>query len=72
MCSGILLVSQGLQSLQRVGLQDRGHILFRQDAKVELRVSVASLTSSDKNETVGGRAAGHSSRCTQRVQQIND
>ena len=39
-----------------MGLVERGHAAFRQDASVEQRVSVASLTSSDENELGIGRA----------------
>ena len=42
-------VSQGRGWVERAGLVDRGHSLFRQELRVELRVSVAASTSSEEN-----------------------
>lgn len=42
-------VSQGRGWDERAGLVDRGHSLSRQELRVELRVTVAASTSSEKN-----------------------
>lgn len=54
-CSRITSDSQGLEGVARAGLEDRGHILSRQEVKVEHKVSVAVLTSIEENCVGEGR-----------------
>ncbi len=44
-CSQRTSDSQGLEGAARAGLEERGHILSRQEVKVTHKVSVAAFTS---------------------------
>lgn len=45
----------GLERVAHAGLEERGQILSRQDVKVENKVSLVLLTSSDENWVGEGR-----------------
>ncbi len=54
-CSQRTLDNQGIERAAHAGLEERGHILSRQEVKVEHKVSVAAFTSSDEKWVGEGR-----------------
>ncbi len=61
-CSRRASDNQGLEGAARAGLEERGHILSKQEVKVEHKVSVAAFTSRDEKWVGEERCEGERER----------